>query len=147
MTRLGSEPPCQGPIVAAGFRAGAPHSSIARAEIRAGDTVFLEFTAQWRRYCAPVMRTAILGGLNPEQARAAEAGGDALQAVIEYCAARDRRERGRARGRLDHRARRASGLRFHGNFGYTVGLGYPPTWTERLGFQLRPITTPRSRPA
>ena len=39
-----------------------------------------------------------------------------------------------------------SGLRFHGNFGYTVGLGYPPTWTERLGFQLRPTITSCSRP-
>ena len=29
-------------------------------------------------------------------------------------------------------------LVFHGNFGYPVGLGYPPTWSERLGFQLRP---------
>jgi Xaa-Pro aminopeptidase len=137
MTRLGSEPPCQGPIVAAGFRAGAPHSSIARAEIRTGDTVFLEFTAQWRRYCAPVMRTAILGGLNPEQARAAEAGGDALQAVIETArpgiAAS---EVARIAGSIMAPAV-ASGLRFHGNFGYTVGLGYPPTWTERLGFQLR----------
>ena len=75
---------------------------------------------------------------NAEQARAAEAGGDALQAVIETArpgiAAS---EVARIAGSIIAPAV-ASGLRFHGNFGYTVGLGYPPTWTERLGFQLRP---------
>jgi Xaa-Pro dipeptidase len=137
MSRLGSETSCQGPIIAAGFRSGAPHSSLARAVLNEGDTVFLELTAQVRRYTAPLMRTGILGQPTAEQQRAAAAGAAAVQTVI------DTARPGIAAGDVA----RAAGailkpllpdLMFHGNFGYTVGLGYPPTWTERLGFQLRP---------
>jgi Xaa-Pro dipeptidase len=138
MTRLGSETPCQGPIIAAGWRSGAPHSSLTRQVIGAGDTVFLEVTAQYRRYAAPVMRTGILGEPTPEQRRAADIGAEAVATVI--ATARPgiaAAEVARAGGAVVASAL-ASGLRFHGNFGYTVGLGYPPTWTERLGFQLRP---------
>ncbi len=135
--RLGSETSCLGPIVAAGWRSGAPHSSFARQEIRPGDTVFLEVTAQVRRYTAPLMRTGILGEPTPEQARAAEAGAAAVQVVI------DTARPGIAAGDVALAAGAViapllPGLVFHGNFGYPVGLGYPPTWSERLGFQLRP---------
>jgi Xaa-Pro dipeptidase len=137
MTRLGSETSCLGPIVAAGWRSGAPHSSFARQELRPGDTVFLEVTAQVWRYTAPLMRTGILGWPTPEQARAADAGAAAVQTVIETArpgiAAGDV---ARAAGAVI--APMLPGLMFHGNFGYPVGLGYPPTWSERLGFQLRP---------
>lgn len=138
MTRLGSETPCQGPIIAAGFRSGAPHSSLARHVIRAGDTVFLEVTAQFRRYTAPIMRTGILGAPTAEQAWAAEMGAAAVQMVVDTARPGiPASEVARSAGAIVAPAV-ASGLRFHGNFGYTIGLGYPPTWTERLGFQLRP---------
>jgi Xaa-Pro dipeptidase len=138
MTRLGSETPCQGPIIAAGWRSGAPHSSLARHLIGSGDTVFLEVTAQFRRYTSPVMRTGVLGEPTAEQARAADMGADAVATVL--ATARPgvaASEVARAGGAVLAPAI-ASGLRFHGNFGYPVGLGFPPTWTERLGFQLRP---------
>ncbi len=137
MTRLGSETPCQGPIIAAGFRSGAPHSSLARHVIGRGDTVFLELTAQIRRYCAPLMRTGVLGEPTQEQQRAAEAGAAAVQTVVDT--ARPGIEASEvARAAAAAMAPALEGLMFHGNYGYTVGLGYPPTWTERLGLQLRP---------
>jgi Xaa-Pro dipeptidase len=137
MSRLGSETSCQGPIVAVGPRSGAPHSSFARAVIKPGDTVFLELTAQVRRYTAPLMRTGILGEPTAEQARAAEVGAAAVQAVLETARPGiPASEVARAAGAV--MAPLLPNLMFHGNFGYTVGLGYPPTWTERLGFQLRP---------
>jgi Xaa-Pro dipeptidase len=136
---LGSETPCQGPIIAAGFRSGAPHSSLARAVIRRGDAVFLELTAQIRRYCAPLMRTVIVGEPSAEQRRAAEAGARAVEVVVETArpgvAAADV---ARAAGAVVAPFVGEGGLMFHGNFGYTVGIGYPPSWSERLGFQLRP---------
>jgi Xaa-Pro dipeptidase len=137
MTRLGSETSCLGPIVAVGWRSGAPHSSFARQEIRPGDTVFLEVTAQVRRYTAPLMRTGILGEPTAEQRRAAEAGAAAVEAVVATARAGiAASEVALAAGALI--APLLPGLAFHGNFGYPVGLGYPPTWSERLGFQLRP---------
>ena len=137
MTRLGSETSCLGPIVAAGFRSGAPHSSFARQVLRPGDTVFLEATAQVRRYTAPLMRTGILGEPTSEQLRAAHAGAAAVQTVIDTARPGvPASEIARAAGTV--LAPVLPGLTFHGNFGYPVGLGYPPTWSERLGFQLRP---------
>ena len=136
MTRLGSEISCLGPIVAAGFRSGAPHSTHARQVIQWGDTVFLELTAQIRRYTSPIMRTVVLGTPTDEQARAAEAGAEAIETIIRTA---------RPGVAANEVARAATaviepvlpGLMFHNNFGYTVGLGYPPSWTERLGFYLR----------
>jgi Xaa-Pro dipeptidase len=137
MTRLGSETSCLGPIVAAGWRSGAPHSSFARAVLQPGDTVFLEVTAQVRRYTAPLMRTGILGEPTAEQRAAAAAGAAAVQSVI------DTARPGISAGEVARAAGAVlapvlPGLVFHGNFGYPVGLGYPPTWSERLGLQLRP---------
>jgi len=137
LLRLGSETPCQGPIIAAGWRSGAPHSSLGRQTIRRGDAVFLEVTGEWRRSCAPLMRTAIVGEPTAEQARAAEIGKAALATVI--ATARPgvlASDVARAAGEVIAPA--LSDLVFHGNFGYPVGLGFPPTWTESLGFQLRP---------
>ncbi len=135
--RLGSETSCLGPIVAAGWRSGAPHSSFARQAIRRSDTVFLEVTAQVRRYTAPLMRTGILGEPTAEQRRAADAGAEAVATVIRTARPGVRAsDVARAAGEVI--APVLPGLVFHGNFGYPVGLGYPPTWSERLGFQLRP---------
>ena len=135
--RLGSETSCLGPIVAAGWRSGAPHSSFARQAIRPGDTVFLEVTAQVRRYTAPLMRTGILGEPTADQRRAADAGAAAVATVIETARPGVRAgDVARAAGEVIGPV--LPGLVFHGNFGYPVGLGYPPTWSERLGFQLRP---------
>jgi Xaa-Pro dipeptidase len=136
LLRLGSETPCQGPIIAAGWRSGAPHSSLGRQALRRGDAVFIEVTGEWRRYCAPLMRTAILGEPSLEQARAASIGKAALEAVI--ATARPgiaAAEVATAAGEIIAPA--LPDLRFHGNFGYPIGLGFPPTWTESLGFQLR----------
>lgn len=136
LTRLGSELPCLGPIVAAGWRSGSPHSTHARQVLRVGETVFLELTAQVRRYTAPLMRTGILGAPTPEQARAAEAGAEAI-ATIFRTARPGVRASDVARAAMAPLEPVLPGLMFHGNFGYPVGLGYPPTWSERLGFYLK----------
>lgn len=134
--RAGSDPVCWGPIVAAGYRAGLAHSSFNGHVIARGETVFLELTGQYRRYVAPVMRTAVVGPPTPEQRRLAQASADALAAILEA-----------ARAGTPARAVAEAGLRFirpvagevvfHYYFGYPVGIGYPPSWIESLGFFIR----------
>src|SRR5438046_3195737 len=73
---------CCGPFLASGYRAGSAHSSFNGRVIEAGETVFLEVTAEVRRYTAPLMRTAILGRPTAEQERIAEAGAAAVETIM-----------------------------------------------------------------
>ena len=139
--RGGSDTVCWGPIVASGYLAGSAHSSFNGRTIQAGETVFLELTAEVRRYTAPLMRTAILGRPSPEQERVADAGARAVETILATArpgvAAADV---ARAAGAV--LAPVLEGIVFHHNFGYPVGIGYPGTWIESLGFFLR-VDNPR----
>ena len=96
----GGETTCLGPIVAGGYRAGAPHSSFSGRRFQAGDSIFLEFTAQVRRYTAPIMRSVWLGRPSEEVERIAEAGAAAVATIVRTArpgiAARDVALRGAA---------------------------------------------------
>ena len=136
MYRAGSDTVCWGPVVAAGYRSGLAHSSFNGHVIARGETVFLELTGQHRRYVAPVMRTAIVGSPTAEHRRLAQASADAVAAILEA-----------ARAGTPARTVAEAGLRFirpverdvvfHYYFGYPVGIGYPPSWIETLGFFIR----------
>src|SRR2546426_593494 len=116
---------CGGPVVAAGYRAGLAHSSFNGHVIARGETVFLELTGEYRRYVAPVMRTAIVGSPTAEHRRLAQASADAVAAILEA-----------ARAGTPARTVAEAGLRFirpverdvvfHYYFGYPVGIGHPP---------------------
>jgi Xaa-Pro dipeptidase len=139
--RGGSDTVCWGPIVASGYRAGSAHSSFNGRRIQAGETVFLELTAEVRRYTAPLMRTAILGAPSAEQERVAEAGARAVETNLATAAP------GVPAADVAHAAGAGlapirDGIVFHDNFGYPVGIGYPGTWIETLGFFLR-VDNPR----
>jgi Xaa-Pro aminopeptidase len=142
----GSDTVCWGPIVAAGYRSGSAHSSFCGHRIAAGETVFLELTGEVSRYTAPLMRTGIVGEPG-DDLRTIEAAAQATLDAIQRTA----RDGVRA---CDVAAAARDALRpaleldmvFHYNFGYPVGLGYPPTWIEQLGFFLqagneRPLAT------
>ena len=132
----GSDLSCWGPIVATGYRSGLAHSAHNGRKLEIGDSVFLELTGQLRRYTAPLMRTAIVGRASPEQRRLGDASAAAVAAILET-----------ARAGTPAKDIAAAGLRpiapverdivFHHNFGYPVGLGYPPSWIETLGYFLR----------
>ena len=141
MYRGGSDTVCWGPIVASGYRSGSAHSSFNGRTIEAGETVFLEHTAEVRKYTAPLMRTAILGRPTPEIERIADAGARAVETIL--ATARPglpAQEVARAAGKVVEPI--LDGIVFHHNFGYPVGIGYPGTWIETLGFFLR-IDNPR----
>ena len=139
--RGGSDTVCWGPIVASGYRAGSAHSTFNGRSILAGETVFLELTGEVRRYTAPLMRTAILGQPDARIERIAAAGAAAVETIL--ATARP--------GVAAAEVARAAGavlepvlpeVVFHHNFGYPVGIGYPGTWIEALGFFLR-VDNPR----
>jgi Xaa-Pro dipeptidase len=139
--RGGSDTVCWGPIVASGYRAGSAHSSFNGRRIEAGETVFLELTAEVRKYTAPLMRTAILGRPSAEQERVAEAGARAVETILETAGP------GVPAADVAHAAGAVLAptrpdVVFHDNFGYPVGIGYPGTWIETLGFFLR-VDNPR----
>ena len=136
MYRAGSDPVCWGPVVAAGYRAGLAHSSFNGHVIARGETVFLELTGQHRRYVAPVMRTATVGPATAEHRRLAQASADAVAAILETARA-GTPARTVAEAGLRHIRPVERDVVFHYYFGYPVGIGYPPSWIETLGFFIR----------
>jgi len=132
----GSELSCWGPIVAAGYRSGLAHSAHNGKELKAGECVFLELSGQCHRYTAPLMRTAVIGKANAEQRRLADASAGAVAAILDAAKA-GRPAKEVAVAGLRHIAPVEESIVFHHNFGYPVGLGYPPSWIETLGFFIR----------
>ncbi len=134
--RNGSDLVCWGPIVAGGYRGGLAHSSHNGYRIQRGDTVFIEVTGQRKRYTAPLMRTAVLGKASARQRRIADAAAGAVAAILDAARpgvpACDIAAAG-----LKPLAPVLDGVIFHHNFGYPVGIGYPVSWIETLGFFLR----------
>jgi Xaa-Pro dipeptidase len=136
MYRGGSDPVCWGPIVAAGYRSGVAHSTHNGYVLKPGDAVFLEVTGEFRRYTAPSMRTAVIGSPSDEQRRLAQASQDAIAAILETARAGvPASEVAQAGLKHIHPVERE--IVFHYIFGYPVGIGYPPTWIEPLGYLLR----------
>lgn len=127
---------CWGPIVAAGYRGGFAHSSHNGYRIRRGDTVFIEVTGQRKRYTAPLMRTAVLGKEDAQKRRIADASAGAVAAIMSAAKA-GTPARDIAAAGLKPLSPALEGAIFHHNFGYPVGIGYPPSWIETLGFSLR----------
>jgi Xaa-Pro dipeptidase len=132
----GSETVCWGPIVASGYGAGLMHTSFHGRTLEPGDTVFIELSGQVHHYVAPVMRTFVLGRPTSDIVAFRDAGLAALSAVIET--ARPGVPAGEvARAAAARLAPIADRVLFHDLFGYSVGIGFAPSWYETLGFELR----------
>ncbi|MFO0998445.1 MAG: Xaa-Pro peptidase family protein [Alphaproteobacteria bacterium] len=133
MVRAGSEFMSIQPIVSSGHRHGWAHTHFLRVPLKMGDTVFLEFGGVHKRYCSPMMRTAIIGKPNDQVRRVADALKESVERII-----------GAARpGRTCHEVavEAKKGLAkveteaFHsGVYGYTVGAQFPPSWVEGSAF-------------
>ena len=132
MVTAGSEAPCMSPIVTSGRRSGILHSTHKRIPLGAGDPVFIELGGCYQRYTSPLIRTLSLGDPSSEFRDAADACLAALNAVITTVKpgipAASVAERG-----WEEISRAGSDFVFHGNFGYTVGAGFPPSWADGTG--------------
>src|SRR5207248_1789875 len=80
----GSEYMAPDPIVTVGARAGIPHSTHRRVEIRRGDTVLIELGANIHRYTAACFRGAVVGTPRPEVAFMAASCLASLDALIAH---------------------------------------------------------------
>jgi Xaa-Pro dipeptidase len=132
----GGETACWGPIVAAGYRAGCAHSTFNGYQLRRGDTIFLEVTGEVRRYVGPLMRTAILGEPNAEIRRVASIVESTVDLILEKSRAGIKAS-DVAKAALANAEPLLDSMIFHHYFGYPVGIGYPPTWIEHLGYFIR----------
>lgn len=129
MIEQGSEFFSIDPIVNAGHRTGYFHTTFKRHVISAGDPVHLEFGGCFHRYTAPQMRTVLTGKPSDLQRRII----DIQLAALETLYGAIRAGRG-TRDIADEVAAVVAPLDREifrsGHFGYSVGLGFPPTWTD-----------------
>jgi Xaa-Pro aminopeptidase len=125
----GSEYMCAPPVVSAGRLAGVPHSNHRGVLLQQGDSVLLECSGCIHRYNAPLMRAVVLGEPEAIVRRMSDACLAALNAIIEAMAPgksfHDVAKVGEAAI-----AQAGSEMLFHHDCGYSVGLGFPPTWAD-----------------
>lgn len=124
------------PVVCIGWRSGTPHSHRGGTTAQPGDTAFFELGASRGRYTCPIMRTTVAGdAIRPEVEELAARSNaciDALMAAMRPgVRACDAAAAGQAE--LEPVLER---IAFHFTFGYSVGIGFPPSWLEHPGFLL-----------
>lgn len=129
MIAAGGEFVNMGPFVATGLRSSLIHTTWKRRPIARGDLVFLETAAPYKRYNAPVMRSAVVGPMTPLVDRLRAAVEATLAQLLESIRA------GRSGHDVAVEATRCfrpviDEIYFQGAFGYAVGLGLPPNWAE-----------------
>ena len=129
----GSEFMSTDPIVTTGARASWHHTTFRGLPLNPGEVAFLEYSGCYHRYNAPIMRTGVLGEPSDEVRRIADTVERTLNLVIENAKG----------GRTAHEVALAASkgyagmeeeIWFMGICGYSVGVGFPPTWADGAGF-------------
>jgi Xaa-Pro aminopeptidase len=133
------------PIVTTGRRSGIPHSTFRRNRLAEGHVVFVEIAASFERYSAPLLRTAILGPPSAEVQRTFDAAMASVSALVANIrpgaiASDVARKAGNALQAIK------PDLIWHGFYGYSVGLAFPPMCcdcqsteiTEQSSMELEP---------
>ena len=131
MIAAGSEFMSVQPIVSSGIRTSYGHTTYRRIPLELGDNVFLEYGGAHQRYTAPMMRTAVIGEPSDEVRRVAEAVKDTVSTIIQE-AKPGRTGHDVAMAAKKVYARVSDETYFGGTYGYNVGIGFPPTWSEAL---------------
>jgi Xaa-Pro aminopeptidase len=129
MISAGSEYPCYPPFITVGRRSGIPHTTFRRTRIKAGDPIFVEVGASICRYNSPMLRTVVVGKPSDQVKRMADACCASVETMLRtlragITAAEVAEKSSQClKGLPDH-------LVWHGFFGYSVGLGFPPSWSD-----------------
>lgn len=128
MTLAGSEYPGFGPFVRPTRRLGEEHTTWRGDSFQAGDAVFLEVGAAYRKYQAPMGRLVHIGSA-PQAAEAAAAlsiaGMDAIVGALKPGSTA-----GEVYAAWEEVARDGGLPDYHRHHcGYLVGIGFPPSWT------------------
>ena len=129
VTRSGSEAMSAGPLVISGERTGwMPHVPFRRNAMAAGDPVFFELSGVHNRYHAPAMRTVAVSHASPELQRIADIAIGTVHLTLDHLRpGRSGDDVWQASGAL---LSKSPDIYFFGSYGYSIGLGQAPSWTE-----------------
>jgi Xaa-Pro aminopeptidase len=90
----------------------------------------MEIGGVYQRYCAPLLRTAVIGAPPERLRRLADTSLDANAAAVRELAARPD-DGVTSQAAMKALAGLGPDVRMRGYFGYAVGIGFPPSWVER----------------
>ncbi len=121
------------PIVTTGQRTGGGHQTHRRYPIAAGDAVFMEYGGCFKRYTSPLMRCAVLGEPDVEMRGVEAAVQTCVQTLLDEIKPGRQFHDVAMAAKAAHKEIDDLGF-FLGAYGYTIGIGYPPTWAETIGF-------------
>ncbi|RTM09847.1 MAG: aminopeptidase P family protein [Hyphomicrobiales bacterium] len=137
LARLGSDPQPVSPTIVSGPRSALAHATFSNSPIERGELITIEIGAVVARYCTPAYRIAMLGRPSAELARFHDASRAGLLAALEKIGP----------GMTSHEADRVvreaitdAGYSeyFTVRAGYSIGLGFVPSWDEDHIMKLRP---------
>lgn len=117
------------PVVTTGFRSGFPHSHHLNCLINLGEPVCIELSGVYERYSCPLMRTVFVG----QQPDGLVKMGDACMAALDTVLttfkpganSEDIADKVSKKLPLDDPE-----MVFHDTYGYSLGLGFPPGWSD-----------------
>ncbi len=138
--KAGSEYLGHPPLVVAGKTTGLCFAMWRRREIRQDDVVLLESAGCIDRYHAMLSRPVVVGKPSQDQSQAADALRHALEEAVRTI------RPGVTAGKVDHACRsilekRGFGAHFWQEVGYSIGIGFPPSWSEGYFCSIRPKST------
>ena len=144
MFRAGSHQFVMQPTVAVGYRSGLSHSQHDSLQAQEGDSIFIELSGNYHHYSAPVMYTTTMGPLDGERAEFLDVAQRTAEVIVEHaklgvraCDVADKALQ-TVRSIEDR-------IQFHYNFGYSVGISFPPHWLEESYFHIRASNEERLR--
>lgn len=130
LKKAGSELMSIDPMCVTGPRTGyMPHIPYRRHELKEGHPVYLEYTGTYDRYNAPIMRSCVLGQPSEGIRRISDASLMVNDLLLENI------KPGRTGDDIAQIAKKGldlapEGYFFHGCYGYSIGMGHQPAWTE-----------------
>lgn len=116
------------PMLPTGAGADTPHLTWTAEPLPAGAPISLEIAGAYRRYHAPLARTAVIGEASDRMRHLADATVAGLEAALDTIRAGVTAD---AIARSYQRVIRAAGFEKSSRLGYSIGIGYPPDWGER----------------
>lgn len=130
LKKAGSELMSIDPMCVTGPRTGyMPHIPYRRHTLEKGHPVYLEYTGTYDRYNAPTMRSCVIGQPSDGIRRLSDSALMVNELLLEHI------KPGRTGDDIAQLTKKAldlapEGSFFHGCYGYSIGMGHQPAWTE-----------------
>jgi len=129
MVDAGSEFFSSQPILTSGQKSGIAHTTFHRRSLQRGDAMLIEIGGVWNRYTAALMRTAAVGEASPAVRRMYDACREALEATVAAIrpGVRSQDVQAACQAVIDRRGYEPT---FRKRVGYSIGVGFAPSWGE-----------------